>query len=126
MTPVISPWVFYWLNVADTVSFIVTVLAAMAIVVTVIVCVPMITNYIEYGKSDADYLRSKAVFKPVVTIAIIFTLLATFIPTQRTITKMIVAQNVTYERVEMVEDTVQQVYEDIIDLFEDEEVSVND
>lgn len=40
-----------------------------------------------------------------------------FIPSQTTIEKMIIAQNVTYERVEQAADTVTDVYNDIMDLF---------
>lgn len=45
--------------------------------------------------------------------------LAASIPTTDTLTKMIIAQNVTYERVEAVGDTVETVYNDIMALFED-------
>ena len=44
-----------------------------------------------------------------------------FIPNSNTITKMIIAQNVTYERVEVATNTVQEVYEDIMGLFKEEE-----
>ena len=48
----------------------------------------------------------------------LITVLFIAIPTESTLTKMIVAQNVTYERVEMVGETVKDVYEDIISLVD--------
>ena len=46
-------------------------------------------------------------------------ILASLIPSEETLTKMIVAQNVTVERVDMVSDTVVTVYNDIMNLFRD-------
>ena len=64
--------------------------------------------------------KSKETFKLAKRLGVILAILMVldvFIPTADTITKMIVAQNVTYERVETATDVVQTVYEDIMDLF---------
>lgn len=50
----------------------------------------------------------------------IFTAFSAIIPDSNTITKMVIAQNVTYERVEVATDTVQEVYEDIMELLKEE------
>jgi hypothetical protein len=47
-------------------------------------------------------------------------LAASLLPDKATLTKMIVAQNVTYERVEDAANVVQTVYEDIMNLFEED------
>ena len=44
-----------------------------------------------------------------------------FCPTQKTLEKVLIAQNVTYERVEQAADTVTDVYNDIMDLFRESE-----
>ena len=51
------------------------------------------------------------------TLSIVCAALAVFCPTQKTLEKMLIAQNVTYERVEQATDTVTDVYNDIMDLF---------
>ena len=103
MTPVISPWVFYLMDVS-------TGLTTVAFLVGLVAIVWAANSWIERGKPDK---------RPVV-IAITCALLFIFTPSESTITKMIIAQNVTYERVEAATDTVQSVYEDIMDLFEEE------
>lgn len=42
------------------------------------------------------------------------------LPDKQTIEKMVIAQNVTYERVEQATDVVSNVYNDIMDLFKEE------
>ena len=119
MTPVISPWVFYAISVVAVVKIIavifVIVFGAIAFAATVVA----IANCLDYGEDDEDYLKWKSLTKWATLITSICLILAIFIPSEQTITKMIVAQNVTYERVEVVTDTAQTVYEDIMNLFED-------
>ena len=124
MTPVISPWVFYALSVVDVMKIIV-ILAAVFVTSFAItmVCIAFV-NRIEWGETDEDYLKFKSFAKPSVTLSVILVLLSVLIPSERTLTKMIVAQNVTHERVEVVTDTVETVYNDIMNLFK--EVDVND
>ena len=119
MAPVISPWVFYAISVVDVVKnaavFFAFVIGGVAIAAIIV----MLVNRFEYGEDDEDYLKWKPIAKSTTVIASICLIFAIFIPSEKTITKMIVAQNVTYERVEVVTDTVQTVYEDIMNLFED-------
>ena len=53
--------------------------------------------------------------------AVVCAVLAVFCPTQKTLEKVLIAQNVTYERVEQAADTVTDVYNDIMDLFRESE-----
>ena len=104
MTPVISPWVFYLMDVS-------TGLTTVAFLVGLVAIVWAANSWIERGKPN----------KKSVVIAITCAILFIFTPAGSTITKMIIAQNVTYERVEVTTNTVQSVYEDIMGLFEEEE-----
>ena len=116
MTPVISPWVFYAISVADVVKF---AAAIFAIFIGIGAIITTLANRFDYGEDDEDYLKWKPIAKRTTIVATVCLVFAIFIPSEKTITKMIVAQNVTYERVEVVTDTVQTVYEDIMGLFED-------
>ena len=74
----------------------------------------------EIENVKGDNPSSKETFKLAKRLGVILAILMVldvFIPTADTITKMIVAQNVTYERVETATDVAQTVYEDIMDLF---------
>ena len=102
MTPVISPWVFYLMEVVDgllAVSF-----------VTALGCGMWLF---------AAWLNDDPKRKVPIIGLIVSVLMIVFAPSGDTITKMLVAQNVTYERVEAAADTVQNVYEDIMELFEE-------
>lgn len=112
MTPVISPWVFYVMGITDRVSTVSEVLAFGSGF--------LLFGYLTYCLLDLQ--------KPVATLVtklalpfVVSVLLMTLIPSSATITKMIIAQNVTYERVEAATDTVETVYNDIMELFESED-----
>ena len=59
--------------------------------------------------------------KKILVIGIAILTLRVFIPGTETIEKMVIAQNVTYERVEQATDVVADVYDDIMDLFKQDD-----
>lgn len=120
MTPVISPWVFYAIHVAEGVSFLTALIAIIVGIAYAAVKVISLFNYYS-GEDDEDYIKNRRISKTIGKVALVAAILGTFVPGEKTITKMIVAQNVTYERVEAATDVVQTVYEDIMDLFAEEE-----
>lgn len=107
MTLIISPWVFYLMQLTESVSI------AVWVCVASIACIWFCKFIIESG----DYKPGTA-SKILVTVLV---LIGIFIPSEATLTKMLIAQNVTYERVEMVGDTVEDVYNDIMSLFNKED-----
>jgi hypothetical protein len=90
--------------------------------VAVILITSLCTAKQTCGDPDPDSIAVlEKLRKKLLTITVAMLIAGSVIPTEKTITKMIVAQNVTYERVEVAADTVQTVYEDIMGLFEDGE-----
>lgn len=122
MTPVINPWIFYLMPICDNLGFICAVCGILAGVGAIVACC-MYTVL----SSDPDFYEESAIaiakkFRRVlVPAAIVLVLLGTFIPSESTITKMLIAENVTYERVETATNTVESVYNDIMDLFEEDD-----
>lgn len=116
MTPVISPWVFYAIYVAEGVAFLTAFIAIIAGIAYVAVKAASLFG-VYCGEDDEDYIKIRKASKAIGTVALVAAILATFVPSEKTITKMIVAHNVTYERVEAATDVVQTVYEDIMGLF---------
>jgi hypothetical protein len=111
MTPIISPWVFYLMPIVNKINFIAGAILVIGGVVALVAAIELF----ELGDPFPKWLKG-------VFIGLIFTLVVfVFTPSEKTITKMILAQNVTYERVEAVSDTVETVYNDIIELFDDKE-----
>ena len=120
MTPVISPWVFYIISIVDGLKMTVTLGIACAIVV--IVTVGAFAFY-EFQCEEEVTDKCKKLIKIAkhFTVALaVFIMFCIFIPDSNTITKMIVAQNVTYERVEVAANTVQEVYKDFMEVFGEE------
>ena len=118
MTPVINPWVFYLISITDKLGVVAWVLFGVFGVFSVGFIISLAFEYSDFGESES-FLSMKKTTKVVTAIACVALILAVFIPGSDTITKMVVAQNVTYERVEVAGDIVQDVYEDIIGLFDD-------
>ena len=119
MTPVISPWVFYAMSVVDVFKVIFTAFGIITAIVSIVIIILTFMTKLDYGEDDKDYLQFKAIRKPIIIFAIVTLMLGTLIPSESTITKMIIAQNVTYERVEQATNTVENVYNDIMDLFKE-------
>ena len=117
MEPVISPWLFYLIDIAKGIRI-------TSLFVSLCVFIPfayglatMVINK-EYGNDDKDYLRGKRTFKISLVILIISLGISIFIPSPDTILKMVVAKNVTYDTVNTAKDVVVQVYNDILALFQ--------
>lgn len=116
MTPIISPWFFYLLQIVDGlgVSF---VLAASAMALY-----GAVRWFITITEGDKeDYQKGAKAGKKVLIAMVVFWFLSILVPTKTTCLEMLVAQNVTYERVEIVGQTVEDIYNDIISLFPQEE-----
>lgn len=120
MTPIISPWFFYLLQIVDGlgVSFII---AASAIAIY-----GAVKWFIIFIGDDGDtdtpsYKEGAKTGKKLLIAMAVFWFLSILVPTKTTCLEMLVAQNVTYERVEIVGQTVEDIYNDIISLFPQEE-----
>ena len=111
MTPVINPLVFYAIDIVDSIKNVFT-----AVIIFGTAC---LLFYIMAKYFDSEEINKKFVTRILAALLVLGFLLS-FIPTSATITKMILAQNVTYERVEAATNTVKDVYEDIMELFEED------
>ena len=123
MTPVINPWIFYLMPVCDNIGDFCSVFGILGLFVSVFVCLCINGEKADgYDSESSSTLRTLIPVKKILVPAtIVMLLLGTFIPTESTITKMLIAQNVTYERVETATNTVESVYNDIMELFEEDD-----
>lgn len=119
MTPVISPWVFYFMSLFGNLS----VLAIIGLITSIIaLCIALFVHFVFldcFEDDDSEMIKLNKITKKIIAVLTISGLLTCVIPNETTMTKMILAQNVTYERVETVTDTVTTVYNDIMDLFQE-------
>lgn len=112
MTPIISPWVFYLI-------YIVNPMRSVALIgIIVVISIWSLKCFM-----NDTICKFNTASKILVTF---FIVIAVFLPSESTLTKMLIAQNVTYERVEMVGETVKDVYEDIISLVDSNDEDTED
>lgn len=119
MTPVISPWVFYFMSIVDKFGIATMVIATSALIAVVILLVMMACEIDSYRPDDSKIKQYKLMVQKAIIVGVIASTMMMFIPSSKTLTKMLVAQNVTHERVDTVTNTVETVYNDIMGLFED-------
>lgn len=96
--PIISPWIIYWfsvyVNFKDIVEF--------CFIVAFMIGIPAIVFYIisHFGNEDEEDLRIRKICKKLIITLIVLTSLNMFAPPKEIALSMIVAQNVTPQRVE--------------------------
>lgn len=112
MTPVINPWIFYLMSVVDSIGCVACI--------ALIICLITLGGYLLWLFVYCFEGINKSFLTKLVIASVALSVVCSFIPSSNTITKMLIAQNVTYERVEVATDTVQSVYEDIMGLFDEE------
>jgi hypothetical protein len=121
MTPIINPWVFYLISVADSIVGTATVLLIISVIIFAVAGFFVLMMLGEFDRDGDEFKTVSKCVKKAALLALLCFALSTFVPTENTITKMLIAQNVTYERVEKATDTVETVYGDIMALFEEAE-----
>lgn len=109
-TPIISPWFFYIIGLIEPLAF-----------VAIFGCIgPLILGVLTwYNSSEEEYKNMyNSIGKKCIILSIIFGLLFIFIPSQQTCIQMLIANNITYERLETVGSSVEDIYDDIITIAE--------
>lgn len=112
--PVINPIVFYLMSVVDALKDFLFFVGVGALIL------PVIYAFVVFADKD-DFVSAFRRVKKILVIGIAILTLRVFIPSTETIEKMVIAQNVTYERVEQATDVVANVYDDIMDLFKQDD-----
>lgn len=110
-TPIISPIWFYMMDAGRTVDFFASLIMA---VTTILLVAFFVGGAVDNEFADSDFRKA---FKIIAILLSISAFVSTAIPSQDTMMKMLIAQNITYERVEggkeMVKDTVDYIFEKI-------------
>ena len=126
MTPIISPWAFYLMSVSTPVKVITGMIMATAGIMWIVFFFLAKTEAVDHGDETNNYKKLSKIARQILTTFLLFAVIFIAIPTESTLTKMIVAQNVTYDRVEVVGETVKDVYEDIISLVDGNDEDTED
>lgn len=100
MTPIISPWIIYALSLCN---------GAKGFLIFISIVIPIACFFMRVDGGEFPLKKWG-----MATLCLMF-VIGLLIPSKTTALQMLVAQNVTYERVEIVGETVADVYESIID-----------
>ena len=125
MEPIVSPWFIYWLSLVDSLIGVFIIGAVVVGMTVMIFSVFLACNYGEYFVEERKgiYKTWKALHpKLLISIGVIALLLAIFIPSQKTIIAMYVADKVTYSSVQKAVDAGKTIKDslkkDVIDIIQ--------
>lgn len=111
MTPIISPWFFYLLSISTGIKMLLGGITVVFIMASAFKLIDS-DSYMPESEGLKNALkRAKEFF----IIAIVFALLTILVPSDKTCIQMLIADNITYERLEVVGETVEDIYGDILD-----------
>lgn len=123
MNYVINPMLFYWCSVSDTAK----ALAIIATIMLIVVCFVFlfigafhIGEAFNYGGGeDSDDYKVGAKFlnwaqKCIVPLVVLL-MLSIFIPSEKTLYKMMVANIATYENIDLTAETIEDAFDHVID-----------
>ena len=123
MTPIISPWFFYLLSISTGIKILFGVITLIFIGATVVKLIDADSYVHESESMKSAFKRAKEFF----IAAIVFAILTILVPDDKTCVQMLIADNITYERLEVVGKTVEDIYGDILNfannLVENKDVS---
>lgn len=97
--PIISPWIFYWMSVIDNLHSLIGFIGLLATGITMWFCLDWIVKL-----GDKDYsVKYKQKIKLFACIGLVCAVLFALIPSQTTLTRMIVASYVTPQNIEIMQ-----------------------
>lgn len=115
-TPIISPWFFYFIGLTDDLIAIAFIGLFAALLIGALIW------YLTVEDSDISADEYKTVYnkcgKKCIAFSILCGLLLIFTPSQETCIQMLLADNITYERLDAVGSSVENIYNDIIAIAE--------
>lgn len=107
MEPIISPWIFYFMNMADK-------LAAAAPILTGASVIGAFAAIMIYSIENDEFIPWKYL-KWFVIVGVAGLVMIVFIPNQETITKMLVASFITPDNIELGVEGVKAIFEYIME-----------
>ena len=109
-TAVISPWFFYFISIVEGLGVAFWIFATIGLIGG-----GLLLAALAFEELDEDDFSPKLA-KKIFIGGIIFMFLGILTPSQQTCVQMLIADNVTYERLEVAGDTIEGIYQDILDL----------
>jgi hypothetical protein len=118
---VINPIWFYLCDVFNIVKIFATIVAVLVGIVWLLTYGfgwYLTTMNARFGEKDCDYkegLALKATAKKLIIPFIVAFILTIFVPSEKTVYKMMVANLATYENIDIAADTIEEAFDHVID-----------
>ena len=108
MNYIINPSWFYWLNVADTLKF---------VMIATVICeiLLMFPIAIWFDELTLEEKKRKRLIKAAIVVFLVCALGAIFVPSKQTLIEMQVAKFATYENAEWTVDTIKSAVDYIVE-----------
>ena len=113
MNPIVSPWVFYAIEVADNILSIMKIVG----IITLFVLFPLTTVYAEEKKGSKDFKRIRNLFYAAVLVFCISMIMIIFVPSKQTAYTMLIAQYTTTDNIERVGGTAEKAIQKLADII---------
>jgi hypothetical protein len=115
MEPVISPWVFYLIDTVSSLRATLLVVPPILVILTAVLC--MISCDVNDGENEKDVaIRARAKRRLVLSLTLggAAFFVGLIMPSQSTAYKMLIAQQITVDRVEKGSQAIEKIYNDIL------------
>lgn len=118
---VINPIWFYLCDVFNIVKIFANIVAVLIGIMWLFTYVPgwyLATTNARFGEKDGDYkegLALKATANKLIIPFIVAFILTVFVPSEKTVYKMMVANLATYENIDIATDTIEEAFDHVID-----------
>lgn len=121
--PIVSPWLIYWFSVYCKVQ---TLMRASLVLLAIIAGAALLFYVLSINDRDEDIAKIGKVCKRIVIAFGVVAMLNILMPSKELALAMIVAQNVTPQRIEYVTESTGKAVDDGIDYFVDKIIEAAD
>lgn len=114
--PIISPWVFYWIETMSQIKDFAGIVITVTIPVSIPLSIPLVmfgTQIIKTGVLSKE--RYKKITKGIIIAGIISVIAYIFIPSKGTMYKMLAASYMTQENIENVGESIDKIADKLVE-----------
>ena len=128
--PIISPWIFYWMDVLTTVKELPKYLVGLALLLFAVFLAVVIVTVMAAPRGEEDeavwrVLRvSKRISIGYLVIFTCFTTLSVFIPNQETMYKMLITSQITHNNIEYLKNEVKATGQGLVDSITEASIKI--
>ncbi len=111
--PVINPWIVYWINTANSIGELLMLFCFLSVISVIVFAF----NYLYLLDMDKHPSKKSIIISSVVFV--ILSITTALFPDKNTLMQMAIASQVTVERVDIAKETVEKIYNDILEVIKE-------